>query len=133
MRALDLDFRRTKGKVLWPGFALLACSLTVAILSAQQYQQLAEASEQAQTSLTKRSAAARRQVAAQHVEVDLAQFERDLRRARDALGAEASLAARNIPQIDILPVQGINVYDIVRREKLVLTRAALDALEARFK
>ena len=42
-------------------------------------------------------------------------------------------AARNIPQIDVLPVQGINVYDIVRREKLVLTKAALDALEARFK
>ena len=59
MRALDLDFRRTKGKVLWPGFALLACSLTVAIVSAQQYQQLAEAAEQAQASLTKRSAAAR--------------------------------------------------------------------------
>ncbi len=47
--------------------------------------------------------------------------------------ANFCLAARNIPQIDILPVQGINVYDIVRREKLVLTRAALDALEARFK
>lgn len=43
------------------------------------------------------------------------------------------LAARNIPQIDVLPVQGINVYDILRREKLVLTKAALDALEARFK
>jgi large subunit ribosomal protein L4 len=43
------------------------------------------------------------------------------------------LAARNIPQIDVLPVQGINVYDIIRRDKLVLTRAALDALEARFK
>ena len=43
-----------------------------------------------------------------------------------------SLAARNIPQIDVLPVQGINVYDILRREKLVLTRAAVDALEARF-
>jgi large subunit ribosomal protein L4 len=43
------------------------------------------------------------------------------------------LAARNIPQIDILPVQGINVYDILRREKLVLTRAAIEALEARFK
>jgi large subunit ribosomal protein L4 len=42
-------------------------------------------------------------------------------------------AARNIPQIDVLPVQGINVYDIVRREKLVLTKAAVDALEARFK
>ena len=35
--------------------------------------------------------------------------------------------------IDVLPVQGINVYDILRRDKLVLTRAAVDALEARFK
>ena len=42
-------------------------------------------------------------------------------------------AARNIPQIDVLPVQGINVYDILRREKLVLTRAAVEALEARFR
>jgi large subunit ribosomal protein L4 len=43
------------------------------------------------------------------------------------------LAARNIPNIDVLPIQGINVYDILRRGKLVLTKAALDALEARFK
>jgi large subunit ribosomal protein L4 len=43
------------------------------------------------------------------------------------------LAARNIPNIDVLPIQGINVYDILRRTKLVLTKAALDALEARFK
>ena len=42
-------------------------------------------------------------------------------------------AARNIPNIDVLPVQGINVYDILRRHTLVLTKAALDALEARFK
>jgi large subunit ribosomal protein L4 len=42
-------------------------------------------------------------------------------------------AARNIANIDVLPVQGINVYDILRREKLVLSRAAIDALEARFK
>lgn len=42
-------------------------------------------------------------------------------------------AARNIPQIDVLPIEGINVYDIIRREKLVLTKAAVDALEARFK
>jgi large subunit ribosomal protein L4 len=47
--------------------------------------------------------------------------------------ANFCLAARNIPQIDVLPVQGINVYDIIRREKLVLTKAAIDALEARFK
>ena len=44
-----------------------------------------------------------------------------------------ALAARNIPMIDVLPIQGINVYDILRREKLVLTRAAVEALEARFK
>lgn len=42
-------------------------------------------------------------------------------------------AARNIPNIDLLPVQGINVYDILRRRKLVLTKAAVEALEARFK
>jgi large subunit ribosomal protein L4 len=42
-------------------------------------------------------------------------------------------AARNIPNVDVLPIQGINVYDIMRRGKLVLTKAALDALEARFK
>ncbi len=42
-------------------------------------------------------------------------------------------AARNIPHVDVLPVAGINVYDILRHGKLVLTRAALDALEARFK
>jgi large subunit ribosomal protein L4 len=52
-------------------------------------------------------------------------------------GAEIELnfrnAARNIPNIDVLPVQGINVYDIMRRKTLVLTKAALDALEARFK
>jgi large subunit ribosomal protein L4 len=41
-------------------------------------------------------------------------------------------AARNIPQIDVLPVQGINVADILRRTKLVLTKSALEALEARF-
>ncbi len=42
-------------------------------------------------------------------------------------------AARNLPNIDVLPVQGINVYDILRRKKLVLTKAAIQALEARFK
>ena len=44
-----------------------------------------------------------------------------------------ALAARNIPHVDVLPVQGINVYDILRHDKLVLTKAALEALEARFK
>ncbi|WEJ31915.1 MULTISPECIES: 50S ribosomal protein L4 [unclassified Devosia] len=43
-----------------------------------------------------------------------------------------ALAARNIPNIDVLPVQGINVVSILKRDKLVLTKAALEALEARF-
>lgn len=42
-------------------------------------------------------------------------------------------AARNVPNIDVLPIQGINVYDILRRKNLVLTKAAVEALEARFK
>jgi len=52
-------------------------------------------------------------------------------------GAEVNvnfaLAARNLPNVDVLPVQGANVYDIMRRHKLVLTKNAVEALEARFK
>ena len=48
------------------------------------------------------------------------------------LNQNFALAARNIPNIDVLPIQGINVADILRRHKLVLTRAALEAIEARF-
>ncbi|WP_306031039.1 MULTISPECIES: 50S ribosomal protein L4 [unclassified Stappia] len=47
--------------------------------------------------------------------------------------ANFRLASRNIPAIDLLPIEGINVYDILRREKLVLTKAAVSALEERFK
>ncbi len=43
------------------------------------------------------------------------------------------LAARNIPKIDVLPQQGINVYDILRRDTLVLSRDAVEHLEARLK
>ena len=42
-------------------------------------------------------------------------------------------AARNIPSIDVLPLVGANVYDILRRGKLVLTKAAAEGLEARLK
>ncbi|MCR5859350.1 50S ribosomal protein L4 [Mesorhizobium sp. J428] len=42
-------------------------------------------------------------------------------------------AAANIPNIDVLPIQGINVYDIMRRGTLVLSKAAVQALEERFK
>lgn len=41
-------------------------------------------------------------------------------------------AARNIPHIDVLPVAGLNVYDILRREKLVVTKDALEGISARF-
>lgn len=50
-----------------------------------------------------------------------------------ALQENFALAARNIPNIDVLPIAGINVYDILRRQKLVLTKAAVAALEERFK
>ena len=49
------------------------------------------------------------------------------------LDSNFKLAAANIPNIDVLPVQGINVYDILRRGKLVLSKAAVEALEERFK
>jgi large subunit ribosomal protein L4 len=42
-------------------------------------------------------------------------------------------AARNLPHIDVLPQQGANVYDILRRDVLVLTRGAVRHLEARLK
>ena len=47
--------------------------------------------------------------------------------------ANFKLAASNIPNIDVLPIQGINVYDILRRGTLVLSKAAVEALEERFK
>ena len=46
--------------------------------------------------------------------------------------ANFQLAARNIPNLDVLPNAGLNVYDILRRETLILTRAAVQAIEARF-
>jgi large subunit ribosomal protein L4 len=42
-------------------------------------------------------------------------------------------AARNIEGLDILPSMGANVYDILKRDTLVLTKAAVEALEARLK
>jgi len=42
-------------------------------------------------------------------------------------------AASNIPNVDVLPTQGANVYDILRREKLVLTKAAVESLTERLK
>jgi large subunit ribosomal protein L4 len=42
------------------------------------------------------------------------------------------LAARNIPNLDVLPSAGLNVYDVLRRQTLVLTRDAVEAIQARF-
>ena len=42
------------------------------------------------------------------------------------------LAARNIPNVDVLPNAGLNVYDVLRRHTLVLTKDAVDAIHARF-
>ncbi len=47
--------------------------------------------------------------------------------------ANFARAAANLPNIDVLPAQGANVYDILRRDTLVLTKAAVERLEARLK
>src|SRR5690349_4723178 len=46
--------------------------------------------------------------------------------------ANFALAARNIPNVDVLPNAGLNVYDVLRRDTLVLTKDAVDAITARF-
>ena len=50
-----------------------------------------------------------------------------------AVDAGFARAAKNIPGVDVLPQQGANVYDILRRDMLVLTKDAVQALEARLK
>ena len=52
--------------------------------------------------------------------------------AGPAVDTNFRLAARNIPNVDVLPDAGLNVYDVLRRETLVLTKAAVMAIEARF-
>jgi large subunit ribosomal protein L4 len=51
----------------------------------------------------------------------------------EAVNENFARAARNLPGVDVLPQQGANVYDILRRDTLVLTRAAVEKLEARLK
>jgi large subunit ribosomal protein L4 len=48
------------------------------------------------------------------------------------VNANLRMAARNIPHMDVLPNAGLNVYDVLRADTLVLTRAAVEAIEARF-
>jgi large subunit ribosomal protein L4 len=84
------------------------------------------------------------------VVIDAAKFDeaktKALRARLDAFGWDSVLiidgatvdegfarAARNIPKVDLLPQQGANVYDILRRDTLVLTRDAVQSLEARLK
>ena len=58
------------------------------------------------------------------------------RRARVRLANRADnfqLAARNIKNLDVLPSQGANVYDILRSDTLVLTKDAIDNLVERLK
>jgi len=49
------------------------------------------------------------------------------------VNANFKLAIQNIPNVDVLPSQGANVYDIIRRDTLVLTKAAVAKLEERLK
>jgi large subunit ribosomal protein L4 len=50
-----------------------------------------------------------------------------------AVDVNFARAARNIPNLDVLPTAGLNVYDILRRGKLVLTAEAVAAIHERFK
>jgi large subunit ribosomal protein L4 len=67
----------------------------------------------------------------------------DLAKRFDKLGLQSALvvdgefdknfelSARNLSHVALLPASGLNVYDIIRRDKLVLTKAALAAIEER--
>ena len=50
----------------------------------------------------------------------------------DQVETSFALAAGNLPDVDVLPAAGANVYDILKHDTLVLTRAAVEKLEARF-
>jgi len=70
---------------------------------------------------------------------------KDLKSALEAHGAKSALiiggaevdpklalSSRNLGNVDVLPAHGINVYDVLRREQLMLTREALAAIDARY-
>lgn len=100
--------------------------------------------------LALKTALSAKQASGKLVVLDTAKLEvgktRDLARKLTALGWTSVLlvdgaavdenfarAARNIIGIDVLPTQGANVYDILRRDTLVLTREAVDKLVERLK
>ncbi|MEM6682309.1 MAG: 50S ribosomal protein L4 [Pseudomonadota bacterium] len=96
-----------------------------------------------------KSALSAKQAAGQLIVVDTLEVEaktKTLKSKLEALGVSSALvidgaevnanfarAASNIPLIDVLPGQGANVYDILRRDMLVVTKAGVEALEARLK
>ncbi|MEM9879137.1 MAG: 50S ribosomal protein L4 [Pseudomonadota bacterium] len=96
-----------------------------------------------------KSALSAKQAAGQLIVLDTLEVEaktKTLKSKLDALGVSSALvidgaevnanfarAASNIPLIDVLPSQGANVYDILRRDMLVVTKAGVEALEARLK
>lgn len=51
----------------------------------------------------------------------------------DSVDMNFALSARNIVNVDVLPSQGANVYDIIRRDVLVLSKDAVASLEGRLK
>ena len=65
--------------------------------------------------------------------LDKLKLEKALFIAGSSVDAGVARAARNIPHIDILPNAGLNVYDILRADKLVLTQEAVNAIHERFK
>ncbi|MEE2525215.1 50S ribosomal protein L4 [Hyphobacterium sp. HN65] len=50
----------------------------------------------------------------------------------DTVNENFAKAASNIPHIDVLPAQGLNVYDVLRHDQLVLTKAAVEKIHERF-
>ncbi|GAB4145350.1 MAG: 50S ribosomal protein L4 [Sphingomonadales bacterium] len=97
-----------------------------------------------------KSALSAKQAAGQLLVLDVAALDeaktKALKAKLDKLGLRSALvidgtavdvnfkrAAANIPLIDVLPAIGANVYDILRRDTLVLTKAAIGELEARLK
>jgi large subunit ribosomal protein L4 len=65
--------------------------------------------------------------------LDKLKLEKALFIAGETVDANVARAARNIAHIDVLPNAGLNVYDILRAPKLVLTQDAVSAIHERFK
>jgi large subunit ribosomal protein L4 len=49
----------------------------------------------------------------------------------DKSNANLALACRNLPNVTVVPAEGVNVYDILRRDHLVLTKSSAEALGQR--